>query len=186
MQGSQKLGIETSVDERFQWVKEMLARLNEVTSEHQKFDILSSCAHVFPQGQVDKLTAVFKAAKTRTGNPLQAVDAVIAFMDADPGWGSGGVRDGHTIYAVKRPRDPKAYAEAQTDLERRQAYCFCPLVRTNMDQGMPVDFCNCSSGWFRRQWEGATGRPVTVDVLQSVLQGDEKCEFAIRLPEDLK
>jgi len=59
------------------------------------------------------------------------------------------------------------------------------LVRSKLDQGMPVDFCNCGSGWFRQQWEGATGRPVRVDVLQSVLRGDEKCEFAIHLAEDL-
>ena len=184
MQGSERLEIETSIDERFQWVKEMLTRLNGVAGQAQKFDILSSCAHVFPQAQIDKLTAVFNEAKTRTGDFLQAVDAVIAFMDSDPGWGSGGTREGYTIYAVKRPRDPKAYAAAQTDLERRQAYCFCPLVRTQMDQGMPSDFCNCSSGWFRQQWEGSLGQPVTVDVLKSVLQGDDKCEFAIHLPQD--
>ncbi len=185
MQGSEKLEIESGVDARFEWVKSMLSRLDEVATEHQKWDIVSGCAHVFPQGQVDKLTAVFSAVKSRSGDPLQAVDAVIAFMDADPGWAEGGVREGHTIYAAKKPRDPKAYAEATTDLERRQAYCFCPLVRTKMDQGMPVDFCNCGSGWFRQQWEGATGKPVTIDIVKSVLQGDEKCEFAIQLPEDL-
>ena len=185
MQGNEQLGIESGVDERFQWVKGMLARLDGVADQHQKWDILSSCAHVFPRGQVDKLAAVFSEVKTRTGDPLQAVDAVIAFMDADPGWVEGSLREGHTIYAAKKPRDPKAYAAAKTDLERRQAYCFCPLVRTKMDQGMPVDFCNCGSGWFRQQWEGAIGQAVRVATLKSVLQGDEKCEFAIHLPEDL-
>lgn len=185
MQGSQKLGIETSVDDRFQWVMGMLDRLDKLTDKHQKWDIVSGCAHVFPQGQIDKLAAVFSEAKSRTGAPLQAVDAVIAFMDADPGWAEGGARDGHTVYAAKKPRNPKSHAEAKTDLEHRQAYCFCPLVRTKMDQGMQVDFCYCGSGWFRQQWEGATGKPVTIDIVESVLQGDEKCEFAIHLSEDL-
>ena len=185
MQGSEKLEIESGVDDRFEWVKGMLERLGEVADEHQKSDIVSGCAHVFPQSQIDKLTVVFREAKFRTGDPLQAVDAVITFMEEDPGWAGGGVRNGHTVYTGKKPRDPKAYAEAKTDLERRQAYCFCPLVRTKMDQNMPVDFCYCGSGWFRQQWEGATGKPVTIEIVKSVLRGDEKCEFAIHLPEDL-
>lgn len=185
MQGSEQLGLETSVDERFEWVKGMLARLDGLADEHQKWDIISGCAHVFPQGQIEKLTAVFNKSKSQTGDPLQAVDAVIAFMDDDPGWAEGGVRDGYTIYAAKKPYDLKAYEVATTDLERRQAYCFCPLVRTKMDQDMPLDFCNCGSGWFRQQWEGATGKSVTMEIVQSVLRGGEKCEFAIHLSEDL-
>ncbi len=185
MRGSQSLGIESGLEARFDWVKAMLARLDSLADDEQKWDILSGCAHVFPAGQIAKLTAVFDDAKARTGNPLQAVDAVIAFMDADPGWSEGGVRNGYTIIAAKKPRDPKAYAEAQTDLERRQAYCFCPLVRTKMDQGMPVEFCNCGSGWFRQQWEGATGKPVRIEIVQSVLRGDENCEFAVHLAPDI-
>jgi hypothetical protein len=185
MQGHERLEIESGLEVRFEWVKGMLTRLDGLVDESQKWDILSGCAHVFPQGQINKLAAVFSETKSQTGDPLQAVDAVIAFMDSDPGWAEGGFRDGYTIFATKKPRDPKAYAEAQTDIERRQAYCYCPLVRSKMDQGMPVDFCNCGSGWFRQQWEGATSRPVTMEIIKSVLRGEEKCEFAIHLPEDL-
>jgi effector-binding domain-containing protein len=185
MQGSQSLEIESGLDERFKWVKGMLARLDGLADDHQKWDLISGCAHVFPQGQIDKLATVFKQTRAQTGDPLQAVDAVIAFMDTDPGWAEGGLREGYTVYAAKKPRDAKAYAEAQSDLERRQAYCYCPLVRTKIDQGMPLDFCNCGSGWFRQQWEGATGKPVTMEIVQSVLRGDEKCEFAIHLAKDI-
>lgn len=184
MQGSNDLGIESGGESRFEWVKYTLARLDRLADAGQKWDILSGCAHVFPQRQIDKLTAVFNEIRSRGGDPLQAVDAVIAFMESDPGWVEGGVRRGYTIYAAKQPRDPKAYASAKTDLERRQAYCFCPLVRTRLDQGMPVDFCHCGSGWFRQQWEGAISRPVRVETLKTVLRGDETCEFAIHLPED--
>jgi hypothetical protein len=185
MQGSEKLGVDSGLEARFAWTREMLARMDGLADPGQKWDILSGCAHVFPRSQVDKLTAVFQQARSGGADGLEAVDAVIAFMESDPGWVEGGKRSGRAITVSKKPRDPKAYASAQTDLERRQAYCFCPLVRSKMDQGMPVDFCNCGSGWFRQQWEGAIGRPVRVEVLQSVLRGDERCEFAIHLPEDL-
>jgi len=190
MLGSAELGIdiniESSVDDRFRWVKGMVERLNGLAEEHQKYDILSSCAHVFPVGQIAKLKAVYKETNARTKDSMQAVDAVLDFMESDPGWGKERpLREGHIIYSAKAPRDPKAYENAQDDLERRRAYCFCPLVRNHMDQGMPTDFCYCGSGWYRQQWEGAIGKPVTVEIVKSILKGDDACQFAIQLPEDL-
>lgn len=185
MQGSDAIDVETTLDDRFQWVKQALERLDGLADEGQKYDLLSSCAHVFPAEQVGKLKAVYENARERTGDALQAVDAVIAFMDADPGWQKGSRREGRIVYAAKNPRDPQAYEKAQTEAKKKQAYCFCPIVRSHLDQGMPTSFCYCGSGWYRRQWEGAIGRPVTIEVVQSILQGDDVCRFAIHLPDDL-
>jgi len=185
MQGSNAIGVETTVDDRFQWVKQALERLDGLADEGQKYDLLSSCAHVFPAEQVGKLKAVYDDARQRTGDGLQAVDAVIAFMDADPGWQKGSRRKGRIVYAAKSPRDPQAYEKAQNEAEKKQAYCFCPIVRSHLGQGMPASFCYCGAGWYRRQWEGAIGRPVTIEVVQSILRGDDMCQFAIRLPDDL-
>lgn len=185
MLGSEALEIESGIEARFQWVKEMLSRLNETASESQKYDILSGCAHVFPQTQVDKLAQVYAETRRKVDDPLTAVDAVIQLMEQDPGWVEGGRRKGYTIYAVKPPRDRQAFDSAKTELERRQSYCFCPVLRTCMDQGMPVEYCYCGSGWFRQQWEGAIGHPVKIDIVRSVLRGDDACEFAIHLPNDI-
>ncbi len=186
MQRSETLSIASLTADRVLWVKGMLERLDGLADEHQKYDILSGCAHVFPPGQVAKLKAVFDAAYAQTHDGLQAVDAVLDFMEVDPGWSeTRPTREGYTIYAAKGPRDPQAYAEAKTDLERRSAYCFCPLIRNNLDQGMPPSFCYCGSGWYRRQFEGAIGKPVTIDIVTSVLRGEDACRFAIHLPEDL-
>lgn len=185
MQDSSAIGVETALDDRFLWVRQALERLAGLADTHQQYDVLSSCAHVFPSEQVEKLRAVYEEARGRAGEGLAAVDAVLAFMDADPGWKEGSRREGRIIYAAKNPRDPQAYAQAQSADEKRQAYCFCPILRTHMDQGMPDAFCFCGTGWYRRQWEGAIGRPVTIDIVQSVLRGDERCQFAIHLPDDL-
>jgi predicted hydrocarbon binding protein len=50
---------------------------------------------------------------------------------------------------------------------------------------MSITFCFCGAGWFRQQWEGAIGKPVRIEVVKSVLKGDDVCQFAIHLPEDL-
>ncbi len=186
IQGSDELSIESSADDRFRWCRGMVERLDGLADEHQKYDVLSSCAHVFPADQIAKLEAVYKETKARTKDAMQAVDAVLDFMESDPGWGEERpFREGHVIYSAKNPRDPKGYQDARDDLERRRAACFCPLVRDHMEQGMSTTFCYCGSGWYRQQWEGAIGRPVTIQVVQTVLKGDEVCQFAIHLPKDL-
>ncbi|MEW5872949.1 MAG: GyrI-like domain-containing protein [Chloroflexota bacterium] len=185
LQGSPAIGLETSLDERFGWLRGAVQRLDVLADEYQKYDALSSCAHVFPASQVAKLRAAYEGARASGAGPIQAVDAVLDFMEADPGWSDRPRREGNVIYSVKQPRDPKGYAAATNDLERRRAYCFCPQVRNHMDQGMPVTFCYCGAGWFRQQWEGALGQPVTVEIVKSVLRGDEACEFAMRLPDEL-
>jgi effector-binding domain-containing protein len=184
-QGVEPLTVESTLDERFAWSKEMMARLDRLASEEAKYDIVSSCAHIFPARQVDKLRAVYEDARSRGDDPIQAVDAVIEFMERDPGWGERPLREGRVIYSTKKPRDAQAHAQAQTDAEKRRAYCFCPIVRNRLDQGMSTTFCYCGSGWFRRQWEGALGKPVRIEIVKSIVKGDDVCQFAIHLPADL-
>ena len=180
------LDVESSPAERFEWVKAAIQRLDNLADEHQKYDMVSSCAHVYPPGQLEKLKVVYDEAHSQYDDPLDVIDAVSAFMDADPGWNERErYRVGRVIYHTKNPADPQGYADAQTDAEKRAAYCFCPVIRAKLDQGMPVTYCYCGSGWFRQQWEAATGKPVRVEVLQSVLKGDLVCQFAVHLPEGL-
>ena len=148
--------------------------------------MLSRCAHVYPPGQLEKLKSVYEGARAESDDPMQAVDAVRAFMRSDPGWNDDrSTREGYVVYHTKVPADPEAYEAAKTLVEKRAAYCFCPVLRDRLEEGMPLTYCYCGAGWFRQQWEAATGKPVRVEVVQSVLKGDEVCQFAIHLPEDL-
>ncbi|MDY7075460.1 MAG: hypothetical protein SXV54_00920 [Chloroflexota bacterium] len=185
VQGLNEPGIESTLDERFRWVEEMMERLDRSTNTDQKYDIVSGCAHVFPQRQIDKLKAVYADARAKTDDPLDAVDAVIEFMDQDPGWGERPLRKGEVIYSTKAPRNAQAYKNAQSEAERKSAYCFCPIVRNRLEQGMPPTFCYCGAGWYRQQWEGATGKAVKITIVKSILKGNDECQFAIQLPEDL-
>ena len=185
MQGVDEPGTGSTLDERFRWAKEMVERLDRLAGEGQVYDVLSSCAHIFPQEQIEKLRAVYVDALSETSDPLKAVDAVIAFMDQDPGWGEAPLREGRVILATKAPRDAEAYENAESAAEKRRAYCFCPIVRNRLERDMPAAFCYCGAGWYRQQWEGAMGRTVRIDILKSILRGDSECQFAIRLPDDL-
>jgi len=185
MQGSDKLTMKSTAEQRFRWTRGAMERLKDLADERQKFEILSGCAHVFPERQIAKLRALYEDSKARTGNSLKAVDAVRAFMGQDPGWGERPRREGNVIFSSKKPRDPAGYEKASDEGAKKKAYCYCPLVREHLDAGMPVAFCYCGAGWYRQQWEGAIGKPVTVKILKSILKGDDRCEFAIRLPDDM-
>jgi effector-binding domain-containing protein len=185
MMESDRLTFGSTAEDRFQWTKAAIERLESLANEEERYDIVSSCAHVFPKSQIEKLRAVYEASMQRTSDIIKAVDAVIAFMADDPGWAERPRREGTVIYSSKKPRDAKAYEKAQDESEKKKAYCYCPLVREHLDAGMPITFCYCGAGWYRQQWEGVLHRPVKVEIVSSILKGDDRCEFAIHLPDDL-
>jgi effector-binding domain-containing protein len=185
MKGINDLKVDTTVKERFNRVKQSLEKLYGIANEEQMYKILSGCTHIFPKNQIEKLKKVYDEVKEKTGDAVHAIDAVIEFMGNDPGWGEQPIREGKTIYSSKSPRDPEGYKKANTQLEKKKAYCFCPLIREHLDEGMPYTFCYCGSGWYKQQWEGTIGKPVKIDIVKSILKGDELCKFAIHLPDDL-
>jgi len=185
MQGSGEILLESTVGERFGWVKGAMERLDGIADTLQKYDAVSSCAHVFPSRQIDKLRLAYESARARGDDPLEAVDAVLDLMATDPCWGERPRREGGVIYSSKKPRDPQAWEAAVNRVEKRRAYCFCPIIRNQLDEGMPATFCYCGAGWYRRQWEGAVGKPVRIDIVESLLKGDDRCTFAIHLPDEI-
>ena len=186
LKGRDAIGVETDLTQRFLWTKSAIERLNGLADEVQKYDIVSSCAHIFPAGMLESLKRVYNDARLKHSDVLQAVDEVLAFMENDPGWGpTDQRREGRVIIRTKNPADPQAHQAASTAEEKRAAYCFCPVIRKNLQQGMPPTYCYCGAGWFRQQWEHATGKPVRVEVLQSVAQGDDVCQFALHLADEL-
>jgi hypothetical protein len=168
-----------AISDKFEKMKKMIDIVDR-NREKVKHDILTECAHKFPKFQLEKLRNTYLEAEKKGDDP---VDAVVEFMKNDPGWNEPPVRNGNEIYSEKKPSDPKAYAEAKTDLERKKAYCFCPLIKPNIDKGMSKTYCYCGAGWYKQQWEAATNKEVRVEILTSILNGDDKCSFKVILPE---
>jgi hypothetical protein len=42
-------------------------------------------------------------------------------------------------------------------------------------------YCNCSRGWAKALFEGATGKPVEVIMEKSIISGDSECRFRVLL-----
>jgi predicted hydrocarbon binding protein len=58
----------------------------------------------------------------------------------------------------------------------KPAPCACPLVRMGRT---PAGFCDCSRGWTQAAYSTVLGKPVTVEIEESVLRGGSRCSFRI-------
>lgn len=114
----------------------------------------------------------------------EVTEEVLEFVRNDPEIG-GGVRVGNVVYETKIPFNTKDYLAETDPTLKRYHYCHCPWAREAIKSGERVApiFCNCSAGFHKKPWEAASGQKIKVDVLESVLQGDSRCRFAIHLPE---
>jgi effector-binding domain-containing protein len=171
--GSDEITLESSGDERVNWVKGAMGRLDELADEEQKFEILSRCAHIFSPKRIERLKAVYQRNRD--------IDEVLEAMREDPDWYEEPVREGDVIYVTKVPRNPEEYEAATDEAERRLHYCHCAIARRSLGQ-IPPTFCLCGAGWYRQIWEGILGKPVRVELLKSLAAGDDTCQFAIHLP----
>jgi hypothetical protein len=170
MAGSELLGFESTGEDRTCWVRKAVARLDKLADDDQKYDILSRCAHVFPEERIEKLRSIYQL----NGELAD----VLGEMKKDPEWYESPTVEGTCIRVVKVPCNRQAYDTAPNTKDRRNAYCHCPMVRDCFEE-TPPSFCYCGSGWYRRLWEGILGRPVRVRIDKSLTKGDDRCEFTI-------
>jgi hypothetical protein len=58
--------------------------------------------------------------------------------------------------------------------------CYCPAAKYR--PAAPDDVhCHCSQGSHQAVWQTALGRPVRVDIVESVRRGGRTCRFVVRL-----
>lgn len=167
--------IESILDKKVQWIKDVLTKLDKIASDNQKYEILSCCAHEFSQKRIDKLKLIYK----KTGD----IDEILKEMDKDFAWYEGQKRVKDCIFVQKIPYNQEGYAKAKTLEEKKKNYCHCSLVRNHLNEGISPTFCNCSAGWYQQYWEGILGKPIQIQILKSLVRGDDVCEFKIYLPK---
>jgi hypothetical protein len=56
--------------------------------------------------------------------------------------------------------------------------CYCGSVNQTKEPFSPT-YCQCSCGWYRQLFETLLERPVAVELVSSIIQGDESCRFLI-------
>jgi hypothetical protein len=199
MAGSEQLNSRSDRDEVISWSRQAMERLDSLADQEVGWRVMLGCACQYPKAD---LQAVRRAYET-TGDvavahqmlqerfeaflrdSLQLEEQLIAEV-VRRGWGLAGLRSGNTILATKIPKSGylAAYLEELDPAKRRQYYCHCPRIRDILttDQTMSATYCYCGAGYYKGLWEEILQAPVEVELLESVLKGDEVCKVAIHLP----
>ena len=112
---------------------------------------------------------------------------VVDFVRADPEM-RGGRRSGEFIYTTKIPYDPDRFLATSDPVEKRRLSCHCPFVASTIDAdgaAVPALWCSCSAGYEKFRFDVVFGEETECEVLESVIAGDDRCRFAIRIPASL-
>jgi hypothetical protein len=174
-------GDENSLD-KTKWICCAMRKLDKVVTQKERTEIMAGCSHKFPQRKINAM----KKELSESGN----LNNLIKMMHKDSSWFGLSFyeypeKKGNVIYVKKIPFDPTGFKKAKDKTGKRYHYCHCTLVKDlirNPTEKISPTFCYCGAGWYKSLWEGILEKPVRVDLLESVLQGDDSCKFAIHLP----
>jgi hypothetical protein len=97
-----------------------------------------------------------------------------------------GLRQGDRVYKTKIPYAPWQFLKEKDPTMRKYYACHCQLVRTALRDGkprIPAIFCYCSAGFEKLHFDAIFSEPVEVELLETLLTGDARCRFAVKIPE---
>ena len=97
-----------------------------------------------------------------------------------------GTRRGDKIYKTKIPYAPGQFLREKDPTMRKYYMCHCQLVRTALRDGepkIPATFCYCSAGYHKLPFDVIFDETVEVELLETLLKGDARCRFAIKIPK---
>lgn len=199
MAGSQALSADSSRADVINWSRLAMERLDDLVEEHDRRDIMAGCACEYPKADLAELRAAWEASQdldlvhTMLRVRFESFLENVLHLESDliqeivsRGWGLAGVRQGRTILATKIPKSGhlRSYFQETDPGLRRQYYCHCPRIRDALksSETLSPTYCYCGAGYYKGIWEEILQQPVEVELLQSVLQGDDVCQVEVRLP----
>ncbi len=199
LRGSEKLSSGASPKERIDWIKKAMERLEALVDIQKGIEIMTGCACQYPQSDLDEIRKAYQESKDIDLAHKMLLEKFISFLrDSlkldDPvvddivnrGWGLAGVKKGNTIIATKIPKSGylTKYLKEKDPEKKRAMYCHCPIVKEAIELNVKISptYCYCGAGFYKGIWEYILGQKVKVEVLESVLQGDDVCRIAIYLP----
>ena len=195
MEEADKLVSGSSDEEVIEWTRKAINRLEILVEEELRMEILTGCACQYPKQCLEHVKE--KYAETEDLDLVhrmlqeQFLSSTRGFLELDEeqlnyikrrGWGLAGLRKGDTIITTKIPFEFHEYFKEATPEERRYRYCHGPRIRKVIKTGeepISTTYCYCGAGFYKGIWEYVIQRPVKVEVLESVLQGDDVCRIVI-------
>ena len=199
VQGSASLSVASSRDEVIQWTQGAMERLDSLVDGATGRAILAGCACQYPKASLQRARKAYEESgdidlahrllqeqfESFLREALELDEELVEDV-VHRGWGSAGVKEGSRIIATKIPKSGHLmeYLHEADPARKRQMYCHCPRVRDALKSSVSISptYCYCGGGFYKGIWEEILQQPVEVELLESVLQGDDVCKFAVHLP----
>jgi len=166
MEGSEKIARSSNKEKVALWMKEAVDRLDACADPEKCKEILGACGH--------SCIAHNKGLANGLKNRRLKHKTEEEFLKAEIKKPVNGIRlelNGKTLVQYYTPH---SYSTPRR--------CFCGLMNA-LPEGtnMSPTYCQCSRGFVEKYWEGALGRPVKVEVVETALSGADECKFIIQL-----
>jgi len=201
MRGSKELSSASKREEVICWSRQAMERLTSLVDGKQVQDIMTGCACQYPKanlrdvrlayeetGDVDVELGMLQEKFETFLKETMHLEEEMILQIVNSGWGSAGVRVGDTIVATKIPKSGYLvqYMNESDPEKKRALYCHCPRIRDVLktSETIPPVYCYCGAGFYKGMWEEILQEPVEVELLESVLKGDDVCKVAIHLPRE--
>lgn len=140
--------------QRARCIKTMMDALDQVVDEPTRQAIMQACGR-----QCIGASALDKARKL--ANTAADLDDLLEKLNQVHLGGGHLQREGDVIHAM-------------------YDHCYCGSVNKTKEPFSPT-YCHCSYGWYRQLFEMLLEKPVTVELVSSIIQGDESCRFKIMI-----
>jgi hypothetical protein len=202
MAGSEELSDRSDAQDVIDWSVRAMDRLDSLVGEEARGQILTGCACRYPAAELEAIRRRYQETGDVGAAHQMLQDRFEAFLRdglhlddeviedvVGRGWGAAGIWTGREIVATKIPKSGYLveYLNEVDPERRRQLYCHCPRVRDVLQSSdrLSPTYCYCGAGYYQGIWEGILQQPVEVELLASVLKGDDVCTVAVRLPAEL-
>ncbi len=201
LEGSEEISTESTREEVLEWSQKAMNNLDDLVTEDQKYEIMTGCSCQYPRKNLQKYKALYvETNDLALVHSKMKADFEIFLKDnlkLEPRYfneiikrdmGMAGRLNGNTIIATKIPKSAyiKEWFEEPDPTKKRAIFCHCPRIRDTLvdpNNKLPEHYCLCGAGFYKGIWEFILDKPVKVEVLESVMEGDEVCKVGIYLTE---
>lgn len=152
--------------------------------EFLKYNDIDKFAEAILQNQLETLKRLKDSNESFYGQAVTEQVYQFALTVPDLFYGK---RYGNRILSTAIPFKAHEYLNAESDKEKRYFMCHCQFARESIltDRTVSDTMCSCSLGHNLMFWETVLDTELEGEVLHSALRGEERCQFAIFLPDEI-
>ena len=181
------------------WTEKLMNVFKEKLTKEEMITIMTGCACQTPKDNLKILQEEYAKSKNieSVHKMLQRIferfirqyknldDEQMEFLRKN-GWGMAGNLKQNVIYATKIPKEFHKYFQTDDPHKKKYYYCHCPRIRDlflNKEKPVDMNYCYCGAGFYQDIWEFILQKKVKVEIIQSLMKGDDVCQIAIYFKE---